>query len=319
MLAKFRLITPGNNDMFIYLTCYHCNIRRKYPSCWRKPIGMLKNYFKIAWRSLLKNKTSSFINISGLSTGMVVAMLIGCWIYNEWSFDRQFTHYNSIAQAWAMSSGHKGAQNQLQAPVADELRAKFGNYFKQVVLSSKTMDCILALGQKQLIKAGNFMEPNGLQMLDLPMLQGNFSSLNDPHSILLSASLAKAFFAAADPMGQVLHLNDSLTVKVTGVYKDFPRTSSFSETTFLSPWDLYASFDGETRHNRHSWGDNNWWIFVQLAPHTDMASVSAKIKNIRADNDPWIDSTGHNHNTSEVFLHPMSRWHLYSEFRDSDR
>ncbi len=280
---------------------------------------MLKNYFKIAWRSLLKNRLSTFINLGGLSVGMAVAMLIGCWIYNEWSFDRQFHNYSQIAQVWALWPGHKGAQRQLPAPVVDELRSKFGSNFKQIIISSQTQEHVLAFNQKKLVRAGNFMDPEILELLSLPLLRGSRSALNDPHSIVLSASLAKAFFADADPIGQVIHMDDSLSVKVTGVYDDFPYTSSFRDLTFLSPWHLYENFDGETHHNRHSWGDNNWQVFVQLADHTDIDKVSEKIKTVKADNDPWLDSAGHNLNTSELFLHPMSRWHLYSDFRDGDR
>ncbi|SEW44947.1 ABC-type antimicrobial peptide transport system, permease component [Chitinophaga sp. YR573] len=279
---------------------------------------MLKNYLKTAWRSLIKNKLSAFINIGGLSVGITVAMLIACWIYNEWSFDRQFDNYRRIAQVWEIWPEHKGTQRQLPVPVADELRTKFGSDFKRIVLSSQTQEHVLAFGQQKLIKAGNFIEPEGLEMLTLSMLQGSRSGLKDPYSILLSASLAKALFANADPLGQILRMDDSLSVKVTGIYADFPYNSTFSDITFLSPWDLYASFDAETRNNRHSWEDNNWQIFVQLADHADMAKVSAKIKTIKADNNPWSDSKGHNLNTTELFLHPMSRWHLYSEFRNGD-
>jgi putative ABC transport system permease protein len=280
---------------------------------------MIKNYFKTAWRSLLKNRLSSFINIGGLSIGMALAMLIACWIYNEWSFDRQVNNYQRIAQVWETWPGGKGAQRQLPAPVVDELRSKFGNNFKRVVMSSQTREHVLAFDQKKLIKAGNFMDPEVLKLFSIPLLKGSPFALYDPHSILLSASLAKAFFAGADPVGQILRMDDSLSVKVTGVYEDFPYTSTFRDITFLSPWDLYATFDAETRYNRHSWGDNNWQIFVELADHADMEKVSAKIKTIRSDNDPWFDAKGHNMNTSEIFLHPMSRWHLYSEFKEGNR
>jgi putative ABC transport system permease protein len=279
---------------------------------------MLKNYFKTAWRSLLKNRLSAFINIGGLSVGITVAMLIACWMYNEWSFDKQFDNYRRIAQVWETWPEHKGSQRQLPAAVADELRAKFGTNFKRVVLSSLTQEHVLAFGQKKLIKAGNFIEPAGLEMLTLPMLQGSRSGLEDPSSILLSASLAKTIFAGADPLGQILRMDDSLSVKVTGIYKDFPYNSTFRDITFLSPWDLYASFDAETRNNRYSWGDNNWQVFVELADHADIAKVSAKIKTIKADNEPILDPKGQNINTTEIFLHPMSRWHLYSEFRNGD-
>jgi putative ABC transport system permease protein len=280
---------------------------------------MFKNYFKTAWRSLLKNRLSSFINIGGLSIGMALAMLIACWVYHEWSYDRQLKNYDRIAQVWALWPGHKGAQRQLPAPVVDELRSKFGSNFKRIVMSSQRQDHVLSFDQKKLIKAGNFMDPEVLKLFSIHLLKGSPSALNDPHSIVLSASLAKAFFAGADPVGRVLRMDDTLSLQVTGVYEDFPYNSSLSDISFLSPWDLYANFDAETRYNRHSWGDNNWQIFVELADHTDMEKVSAKIKNIKADNDPWLDSAGHNMNTSELFLHPMNLWHLYSEFKEGDR
>ncbi|HEY4107419.1 ABC transporter permease [Puia sp.] len=275
---------------------------------------MLKNYFKTAWRSLFKNRLSALINIGGLSIGMAVAMLIACWIYNEWSFDRQFDNYARVAEVWELYPGKHGAQPQLPAPVADELRAKFGSNFKRVVLSSQTREHVFAFGEKKLIKRGNFMEPDGLEMLTLPMLQGSWSGLKDPHSIVLSASLARALFAGADPVGRILSMDDTVSVKVTGVYNDFAYNSTFRDVSFLAPWDLYAAIDPETRSNRRSWGDNNWLTYVQLADNTDIEKISAKIKDIKRNSDPWIDSTGKNQNMFELFLHPMSRWHLYSDF-----
>jgi putative ABC transport system permease protein len=280
---------------------------------------MFKNYFKTAWRSLLKNRLSSFINVGGLSVGMALAMLIACWIYNEWSYDRQIKNYPRIAQVWALWPGHKGAQRQLPAPVVDVLRSKFGSNFKQIVMSSMTQDHVLSFEEKKLIRAGNFMDPQGLNLLSVAMLKGSLAGLNDPHSILLSNTLAKAFFGGADPVGQVLRMDDSLSLKVTGVYADFPYNSTLRDIHFISPWDLFESYDAETRYNRHSWGDNAWQVFVEIADHTDMEKVSAKIRSIKSDNDPFLDSAGHNLNNSELFLHPVSRWHLYSEFKEGDR
>jgi len=277
---------------------------------------MFRNYFKTAWRSLRKNKLSSFINIGGLSVGMAVAMLIACWIYNEWSFDRQFQNYDRIAEVWEMYAGGHGAQHQLPAAVADELRAKYGSNFKQVFLSSQTRQHIFGVGEKKLVKSGRYMEPAGLDVLVPPMLQGDRLGLKDPHSILLSSSLAKALFAGSDPVGRILSMDDTVSVKVTGVYNDFPSNSTFKDVTFLAPWDLYEANDPETNSNRHSWGDNNWLTYVQLADNASLGKVSAKIRDIKRNNDPWIDSTGHNRNTTELFLHPMSRWHLYSDFSD---
>ncbi|MBS1664099.1 MAG: ABC transporter permease [Bacteroidetes bacterium] len=278
---------------------------------------MLKNYLKTAWRSLLKNKLSAFINVGGLSIGMAVAMLIACWIYDEWSYDRQFGNFHSIGQVWE-TWPNNAIQRQLPAAVADELRAKFGSNFKRVVLSSMTGDHILTFGEKKVIKAGNFIENEGLGMFTVPMLEGGREGLRDPHSILLSESLAKTIFGSADAVGRVLKMDDTVVLKVTGIYKDFPYNSSFRDVTFLAPWELYEVNDPETRHNRHSWGDNNWQTFVQMADNTNMAAVSAKIKEVKAINDPYYDSTGRNQNTVELFLHPMSRWHLYADHKDGN-
>ena len=277
---------------------------------------MFRNYLITAWRSLFKNRLSSFINIGGLSIGMAVAMLITCWIYNEWSFDRQFGNFDRIAQVWEMYPGKHGAQAMLPEPVAEELKVKFGSNFKQVFESSRDQEHVLAFGDKKLIKSGRFMAQVGLDVLRVPMLKGTHSGLNDPHSILLSATLSNALFAGADPVGNILSMDDTVALRVTGVYQDFPYNSSFRDITFLAPWDLYVVNDPETRKFRHDWGDNNWFTYVQLADNADFAAVSAKIKDVKRNNDPWIDSTGKNRNTMELFLHPMSRWHLYSDFSD---
>ncbi|MHA4807493.1 ABC transporter permease [Flavitalea flava] len=277
---------------------------------------MLKSYFKISWRSLTKNKSSSIINIGGLSVGMAVAMLIGFWIYDEWSFDRHHENYQRIAQVMEHQTinGVVGTQKQIPIPVADELRTKFGSDFKQVVLSSLTQDHILSFGEKKLTKAGIFIEPQAPGMLTLTMVEGDRSGLKDSHTILLSRSLARAFFAHADALGQTIRIDDSLSVKVTGVYEDIPHNSTFSDITFLSSWDLYAASDQETKGAKHEWEDNNWQVFVQLTDKADIEKVSAKIKNIKADNDPYIKP---NDNSKPVmFLLPMARWHLYSEFKN---
>ena len=277
---------------------------------------MLNHYFKIAWRSLGKSKSSSFINIGGLAIGMAVAMLIGFWIYDEWSFDRQHDNYARIAQVMENQylNGVYGTQRQIPIPVATTLRAKFSSDFKRIVLSTMTQDHVLAFGEKKLTKKGNFIEPQGPDLLTLRMLEGDRSGLKDPHSILLSGSLAKALFAGADPLGKTIRMDDSLSVKVTGVYADLPYNSTFQDVSFLSPWELFVYADHETRHNYQEWEDNGWQVFVQLADQADFEKVSAKIINIKADNDKYVKAT--DKFKPQMFLHPMSQWHLYSEFKD---
>jgi putative ABC transport system permease protein len=276
---------------------------------------MLSNYLKIAWRSLARNQSSSFINIGGLAVGMAVAMLIGFWIYDEWSFDRQHGNYHRIAQVMENQTinGSVGTQKVIPIPVAAELTTKFKNDFKKVVLSSQTQNHILSFKEKKLTTEGNFIEPQGPEMLTIHMLSGSRNGLKDPYSILLSSTLAKALFAGADPMGRTIRMDDSLSVRVTGVYEDIPYNSSFRDISFLSPWDLYVHADAETRGASQQWEDNGWQVFVQLADNADMEKVSARIRNIKADNDKVVRYTDRNKPT--MFLFPMTRWHLYSDYR----
>src|ERR1700722_4948973 len=135
---------------------------------------MIKNYLTIAWRNLIKNRASSFINIGGLAVGLAVVMLIGLWIWDELSFDRYHKNYDRISQVIqnVTNNGEVQTWQTVPFPLADELRKSYGSNFKYVVMSSGSGDHILTLGDKKLTKSGNYMEPEGPDMLSLKMLKG---------------------------------------------------------------------------------------------------------------------------------------------------
>src|ERR1700761_6160309 len=118
---------------------------------------MIKNYFKIAWRNLIKNKVSSLINIGGLAVGMAVVMLIGLWIYDEVSFDRYHKNYNRIAQVIQNVTNNGEVQTWFSEPypLGAELSKSYGSDFKYVVKSDGIRNHILAYGDKKLSKQGN--------------------------------------------------------------------------------------------------------------------------------------------------------------------
>src|SRR5258705_7125481 len=191
---------------------------------------MIKNYFKIAWRNLVKNRISSFINIGGLTIGIAVAMLIGLWIYDELSFNKYHGNYDRIAQIMVRGNDPKHGpfiNNAIQYPLATEMETSYKNNFSHLVRASWSGSYILSAGEKKLSQTGQFMDPDAPAMLTLKMLKGNWAGLKDPYSILLSASVAKALFADTDPMNQVVMLNNKTTVKVTGVYEDLPQNTQF--------------------------------------------------------------------------------------------
>ena len=119
---------------------------------------MIKNYFKIAWRNLVKNKAHSSINITGLSVGMAVAILIGLWIYNEVSFNKDFDNYKRIAQVMQNQTfnGEVGSQVAVPYLMGDELKKSYGGDFKYVSMSSWTYDHILTSGETKVTMSGAF-------------------------------------------------------------------------------------------------------------------------------------------------------------------
>jgi len=271
---------------------------------------MLNAQLKTAWRNLLKNKSQSVINIAGLSVGIALSILIGLLIWDELSFDQYHQNHDRIAMVMTNQYVNGEIQTGGDEPMqmAPELRVKYGSYFKYVVTSTYPNGHILSYGDNNLNKSGSYMEPQAPEMLTLHMLKGTRAGLQDPASILLSASVAKAFFGEADPIGKLMKIDNKLDVKVTGVYEDLPNNTSFSNLGFISPWDLYAK--SEDLAGKAGWGNRWFQTYVQIADNTDLQQVSAKIKNVglqRINGDAFQPQT---------FLHPMNRWHLYSRFRN---
>jgi putative ABC transport system permease protein len=291
------------------------NITQKhYQLTARTPIAMIKNYLKIALRNLAKNKVYSFINIAGLATGMAVAMLIGLWIYDELSYDRHHANYDRIAQVTQnqMFNGEKGTQVSVPAVMGEEIRNLYGNDFKYVLMSSWTSGHILSFGDKRFNKTGNFFEPLAPEMLSLEMLSGTRSGLKDANSVLLSETVAKAFFGDRDAVDKIIKIDNKYDVKVTGVYKDLPDNSTFKNISYILPWDLYLITNPWIKKMEHPWSSNFVQAFVQVEDHADIEKISAKIKNIKLNKVAGDEKKF----KSEIFLHPMSKWHLYSDWKN---
>ncbi|MEJ0106106.1 MAG: ABC transporter permease [Bacteroidota bacterium] len=274
---------------------------------------MIKNYFKIAFRNLVKNKFSSLINIGGLAAGMTVAILIGLWIYDEVSFNKNFKNYDRIAQVMQnfTMNGETGSGITVPHPMGEELRKSFGGDFKNVTMASWNESHILSFGDKKLTRSGTFFEPSALEMFSVKIINGAKNGLDDPSSILLSASSAKAYFGTADPIGNPIKIDNNQEAKVTGVYEDFPANSSLADVSFIASWQLFASIRG-FKNDTDPWRCNCYLGYTQLADNADIKKVSAKIKDIKLDKVDKSELTQH----PQVFLHPMSKWHLYSDFKN---
>lgn len=278
---------------------------------------MFQNYFKIGWRNLLKNKGYSFINIGGLAVGMAVATLIGLWVYDELSYDQYHQNHDRIAQfmkGGVDEDGPWAGQTSLPYPLIEELKTSYSMNFKHIVEAVQPYEYILSSPETKISRTGQFIAEDAPEMLTLEMVKGNWDGLHDPHSILLSASTAKAMYGDADPMGRLLKINTNMNVKVTGVYKDLPHNTKFHNIKFFAPWELGLLHNPWLKDQ--PWDNNFLHIYCEINPNTTFAKAGQNIKDavmkvMRNMENMKEEMTHH----PQVMLLPMRDWHLYANFR----
>ena len=261
---------------------------------------------------MVKNRASSFINIGGLAVGMAVAMLIGLWIWDELSFDKYHQNYDRLAMVMQSetASGSISTQSAIPLPLDAELRKSYGSDFKHIAICSWTEQHVLNVGDKNVSYRGNFMGAEAPEMFTLKMLAGSRQGLTDRSSILISQSVAKALFGGSDAINKIIKLDNKDAFKVSGVYEDLPANTTLHDLAFIGPWDYYINTP-DNRRSPTDWGDNSLFMYVQVADNADMANVSARIHNTKYDN---MDPADRKYKPV-MFLQPMSKWHLYSEFK----
>jgi len=275
---------------------------------------MIKNYLKVAWRNLTRNRASSFINIGGLAVGMAVAMLIGLWIWDELSFDKYHQNYARIAEIKQNKTvnGEVVTSNGTSLPVAAEMRKSYGGDFKHIAVAFWHASHILSAGEKNISFGGRYVGSELPEIFSLKMLRGDRNALKGPSSLLLSATAAKALFGDTNPMDKVVKMDSHAVFRVGGVYEDLPANTTFHDEQFLMPFDYYATSQSWLTRAKTDWGEDSFQIYAQVADNADMKAVSAKIKNIKMNNAGPAEARF----KPEILLFPMNRWHLYGEFKN---
>ena len=271
---------------------------------------MLKNYFKIAFRNLSKNKIYGFINVTGLAIGMAVALLIGLWIWDELTFDHYHPNHGRLAQVWdtQLLNGQIASQRDVAIPLAAELRTHYASDFKYIARASRFEDQVLAVSDKKIRREGMWAEPDLPEMLTLKMQKGSRDGLKDPSSILLTASLARTLFGDNDPLNKTIRIDSQWEVKVAGVFEDLPYNTTFHRATFFLSWDKFVDTHLWVKGSVTQWDQHYGVLFVQLNEHGDLDKTTVRIKDIPEQH----LKQGKEH----LLLHPMDRWHLYNEFRN---
>jgi len=273
---------------------------------------MLQNYIKTAWRNIKRSKAHSFINVTGLAAGMAVALLIGLWIYDEVSFDRNFPNYKRIGQVIqnVTNNGEVQTWTSVPYPLAEELRKKYGSDFKRIVMSTGTYPSVLAHDEKRLYKTGGYFEKGALEMFSIPMVQGDWHALEDPSSIVISASTARAYFGDENPMNKVLKIDQQPGLKITGVFKDFPTNSSFAGVDYMVNWEHFANLPDGIKTMEDPWRPNAFNLYIEMNANADFKTASLRIRDAKLRN---VNAQLAKKKPA-LFIQPMREWHLYSEF-----
>ncbi len=267
---------------------------------------MLKNYIKIAFRNLFRNKGFSLINIGGLAIGMSSAILILLWVQNEISYDRFHEKNNRLYEVWGNSIYDGALQTGLATPQL--MGPALKNDYPEIESAARinwNSSFLFGYGDKHIKATGTWADPSFLTMFSFPLLKGNASTaLNDPYSLVITEKMSRKLFGDEDPMGKVVRFDNSENFKVTGLLKDLPNNTQF-DFEFLNS----SAFLESKKYLDSDWTDVSIRTFVLLKPNTRLADVNSKIKNI------VIKYSG-GRSKDESFLYPVSQLRLYSKFVD---
>lgn len=272
---------------------------------------MFRNYFKIALRNLLKNRGYSFINIGGLALGLASAMLIFLWIADEYSFDKFNKNYNNLyqlyqSQEWNM--GHIGTGNSMPYPLKETLPSK-ASQVKHICMTNWGEGNMLQVGDKRMTKMQLSVSEDFLKMFTFTLVKGDQNhALDDPTSIVITESTAKALFGDAEPMGQYIRIDNDREQKVTGVLPDVPKQSHFS-FDFLLPFKYYEATQSWVQRSKNNWDNNSFQMYVQLHDGATEEEANQAISGV-------IKENNKNAPTAKLFLHPMSKWRLQGNFEE---
>jgi putative ABC transport system permease protein len=191
---------------------------------------MLKNYLKIAFRHLRKSKTYSFINITGLSAGLAVSILLLLWVNDELSFDRFNKHAASLYRLSPTFDNGEGSNvwETTPAPIALYAKKEVPEVEAACRMNEKWDITYFMYEGRKIVQWNNQqVDPSFFSMFSYPLIEGDPQHpFKDGQSIVISESVAKRIFGNEDPMGKVLTGDDKELCTVTGVMKDMPENSS---------------------------------------------------------------------------------------------
>ena len=272
---------------------------------------MIKNYFKTAWRSLLKNKTYSVLNILGLATGIGVALIIGLWVYYQYSYDKFLLDYKQVYQVRRNFYGNGDTMNYggTSLKLATILRTQIPEIQYVAETDGFGMHGLM-VGDKKFYINGGQVGNDFLKIFQYDLVEGNANTvLNNPYSIVLTQSTAKALFGNDDPLDKVVRFDNRNDLKVTGVLKDIPSNSTL-QFSYLVPFSYLESTDDFTKLARtKGFGWTNFMTFVKLKSGISYAQVAPKLRDIeKTETDNFMSMK------TNIILDNVANWHMYENF-----
>jgi putative ABC transport system permease protein len=281
---------------------------------------MLKNYLKISWRNLKKNKIFSMINIIGLSLGMAACLLILEYVSFKLSYDRFNERAQDIYRVYN-DRFQNGKLIQHGTITYSAIGKAMQDDFPEVVNHARLVPngkTIVTLGLKKIGELQMLLaDEQFLQMFDYPLIAGNKkTALLEPHTIVISETTAKKIFGAvgSDPNGllgkAIMLSNDSTLYKITGICKDVPENSHLGFDMLASYVTLYTG-ENSWKEAEYDFKDSDFWHYVQLKPGTDYKKLEAKLD---AFSQRHFEGNKVSGSDEKFFLQPLLRAHLYSDF-----
>ena len=267
---------------------------------------MIKNYLKVAFRNLLKNKGISFINITGLAIGITSCILIFLYIHTELSYDKQNKKYNNIFRVLTIDKA-LGVSSNLVGITLPALGPAMKNEFPEVkeeVRINRSGKDLIEYNQKSLYtKDLIYAEPSLFKVFDLDFINGNnTSALTKPNTAVLTEEMSKRIFGNENPIGKSFKVDNDKDIEVVGVLKDIPQTSHLAMDVIIS---IYPTAqDTNLAKYLNSWNNISMTTYVVLNNPASESTVEAKLEPLIRKN-----NVGKNFN---VTLQPLKDVHLKS-------
>ena len=270
---------------------------------------MLKNYFKTAWRHLLKNKFYSGINILGLSVGLAIGIIILLWVQDELGFDG--FHKNAANIYRLEIRGGTGSSKQIftigVAPIGPLAKQQLPDVLDQVRLTGNYYFSLYKYQDKVFgDENAVFADPSLFTVFDFPLIRGNGSKpFADDNSVVLTRTTAEKFFGSTDPIGKVIVADNKQNFVVSGVIADFPKNSGI-QCDMVMPMSFHLK-DMLAHGNdvSNDFGNLSYETYLLIKPGASLTGLETKILQIHLNHKP--DDTD-----ADYLLLPLAKMHLYN-------